>query len=317
MDVPHPMDQVRDAMLAQLVQQLPTEMLQWRDRTAIEADMAEMLDEQLDWCNNESFAELRATRIGIGEPRDYFQRILDVNGCQLLCGIRFADLDPDRAYVALIAWTDPALDLTAAARAAMDAHRVFKPLAARVFRDGVASPPPADGCSARGDQVLCAESLQTITSAPPPPNYERTTLVEADVDEAADFVARGYEALAERSPEIAPHVAPEDRDELAGCREDGRLAWWRVAGRTAGLIAVRREQWLGLDGFLMVEEVIAPEFAGKRTASAAQYRMAEALAEEAPHRALFGTIDFCNTPSRRTAARVGRREIAAWWYLSP
>lgn len=307
----------RDRMLACLLLAAPVELRRWGGADAVRRAWAEMLDEQLSWCADEAFARLRADRIGLATAREYLQRVIDVGGARVLCGIRFYNLDPARPFVELIAWTSPEVDLAAAARAAMESFGVFEPGSARVFLAGTSPPAVGAGCSVSGDAVLCAETLRAIVGSPPPLNTERVTLIDAAIDTAEEFVAAGYRALAQRSPEIARCIEPADREQLAVCSADGRLAWWLLDGEVAGLIAVRRERWLGLDGYLMVEEVAAPGQVGKRTAAAAQRRLAESLAQADAGLPLFGTIDLCNHPSRRAAAGVGRREIGAWWFVRP
>lgn len=299
-------------MLRCLTSEMGEDSARWLGPDRVRELLAAELDEQLGRCTDRPFAEEFASFAGIGGPEDYFARIVDSDGHRLLCGIRFYGGDLAKPFVDILASTCEITDWERATDAAISAYRIFEPDRVRVYRSS--EPLPGAGLTLQGDQVIAVGSCREMSSAV---NAHAVSLRDADAAEAATFVEREYERFRGRNPALASKVFASDRDELEACRTNGRLAWWLVDGEIAGLIAVRRDRVLGIEGYLMVEEVVGEAFAKRGTAPLAQRAMAAWCAEQDPRSVLLGTIDAANTPSRNAAARAGRIEIGAWWFLVP
>jgi len=100
------------------------------------------------------------------------------------------------------------------------------------------------------------------------------------------------------------------------CERAGLLAFWTIDGERAGVFAAERNQWRGLDGYLIDEEVVSERFVGLGSAACAQRRAAEWFVERGEGgRPLHGVIDGLNAASRRTALNAGRRLIGAKWFI--
>ena len=145
------------------------------------------------------------------------------------------------------------------------------------------------------------------------PHAERVALLPATPDTALPLVQQGYTELPQDIA-AATHVAT--REELAACGEQDTLWIATVDGDEVGVIALERHAEFGLSGWCVVEEVLLPAYRGLGLAPAMQRAAVEELAREEPAWVLMGTIDRCNRPSRATAVRVGRREVAAYWFLN-
>ncbi len=294
-------------MLECLIERLPPELVEWRSASVVRAEFETTLNDHLARCTDLEAAKAQAEAIGLGEPRDHLQRIVPVDDARVLAGIRFFGGDPTKPFVDLEAWTDPPLDLVRATDAAIEAFAVFNPTCSRVLCAGAAPP-----CArARADQAIAAAPLRVVAANAD----DRVTLIDADVEEAATFVASAYTAFKQRNPGLADLVFPSGTEELDACRSSGRLCWWLAEGERVGLIAVERSTWMGMDGWLMIEEVADPSSSVRSTAALAQKRLASELMPELPGGTLFGTIDAANAASRRAAERAGRREIASWWFI--
>lgn len=254
------------------------------------------------------------TRFGRGCPSDFAPRIIGPAHAPTLCALRFFACDPSRPFIDVIASAATAADAPEAVAAALHTFAHLGVRCARVFTPGLQPPLSPRGWRALQDQVLVTGSLaQTARSGPdaaPPPMLE-----PAETDHAMAFMANAYEAFAARDPDLARRVPASTRAQLEDCARSGILAWWLVDRQRAGLIGAARSSLCGLRGFLMVEEVVAPPFVGRGSAAVAQRSLAAALAPANRDAHLFGTIDAGNIPSRRTAARAARSEIAAWWFL--
>lgn len=304
-------------MLARAFDAVPASVAAWRDAGSLRGDLERALDEELAACEDRRRATELHARLGVGTPADYLQRVIEAGGARVLCGVWFLGGDAARPFVDLLAWTAAGLDPGDAAARAMEAFGVFDPRAARVFAWGDAAPAVPGAWRAGLDQVVCAAPVSRLLEGPEPASLGRVRLEDASVDDALAFMDGAYAAFRERDPALGARVPAADRDQLAACVETGRLAWWTIDGERGGLIGVARERAFGLDGFLMMEEIVAPEYAGRGSAAAAQRRVAEFLADAHPGAVLFGTIDGANAPSRRAAARAGRPEVGAWWFLTP
>ncbi|MEO1009486.1 MAG: hypothetical protein AAFX79_13065 [Planctomycetota bacterium] len=319
-DVTSDSSKLRRRLLAADVSRLPPEMHAWRTAIEIETARAAVLDEQLDWCTNRIVAVERASHHRAGLPCDFQNRLVQIGDGVLLCGIRHEGMDPRLPFVEMIAWDDALLEtgpaLAAAAECGMHAFARFDPRRVRMLRAGLDAPELARGWHAEIDQVLIAAPLGDVAS-----EAAAVELAEASIDDALEFQADCYDAFGDRDPSLCADVRPSDRAEFEDCARDGAVLFWRLPGQPsppAGLLAVQRIDWQGLDGWLVVEECVAGWAAGRGTAAAAQRALARRLVDRDAANAalpLFGTIAGRNTPSRRTAANAGRRELAAWWFV--
>jgi hypothetical protein len=294
---------------------LPTYLTQIDEAAAEDALQATLMQE---WhrLNDHDFAETFATSIGIGSPADYLSRVVDVEGTPLLCGIRFYGGDRRRAFVELIAGDAIAEDCTAAALSAMLAYSMFQPARARVLMPGSHAPRVRAGWRVEADQVIAMAPAWVIAGTPSQ-RSEVVDLVPASQDEAAEFLIPGYARVAATDPALGSRLFPATNEDLESCHADGHLWWWTVQGERAGLIAARHDEVLGVKGLLIVEELVAPQFAGRGTATLAQRELAKRGCASCADVIVVGTIDAANAPSRATARRAGRAEVAAWHFLSP
>ncbi|MFK7962279.1 MAG: hypothetical protein AB8G96_17345 [Phycisphaerales bacterium] len=329
---------VRAALFAADAAVLPATVTAWQPAKDIAARRGKDLAEQFSWCTDESVAAIRARALRLARPEDYLQRVIEVDGLMALVGIRFVGGDREQPFVELIALarTDgrdaapEAAALRSMVGAAIDSHAVFRPTMARLWRSTAVGEAP-DACPpALGDGPDLRPRMDQVLVAGPPsdmtehgPTADGIALVDASADAAMAFLERQYAAFREREPELSQRVPPADLEDFAGCRTAGRLAWWTVDGRVAGLIGVERRPYAGLNGWLVIEEVVDAAYVGRGTAASAQRRLADWLrGDEAGDVAagrgrpvVHGTIDGANNASRRTAERAGRCTLGAWWFI--
>jgi len=304
----------REAMLDWQVSCFHPMTISWNGRQSVRDGLATELDTQIARLTDHRFAEEFREAIGIGTGSDYLPRLIDIDQTTLLCGIRFYGGDKTRPFVDILASTADFQDWSHATRLALQEFKRFSPRRVRLLRTSAHEPEVGSGLNAVLDQVISAGLCQELSEGHCQSAYT-LALEDAEPEAAFAFLTRQYEAFSSRNPELAARVFASDLDDLRSCGEGGRLAWWLVDGQRAGLIAVCRDVSLGFDCYLMIEEVVAPEFAGRGSAAAAQRAMAAWCVERDPESVLFGTIDGANIPSRRAAQRAGRHEVAAWWFL--
>lgn len=305
----------RDAMLDWQVSCLNPLALSWNGTQSVRDRLAVELDLQINRLTDEPFAEEFCKTIGIGNASDYLARLIETDQATLLCGIRFYGGNPKKPFVDIIASTAEIDDWSEATSLALREFELFSPNRVRLLRPSADDAGVGSGLAVVLDQVIAAGRCRELVHGhlQLPASVE---LEDAQPRSAFDFLTAQYEAFASRDPKLSARVFASGLDDLQACSENGRLAWWLVDGQRAGLIAVCRDASLGFDGYLMIEEVVDPDFAGRGSAAAAQRAMATWCVERDPDSVLFGTIDGLNTPSRRTALRAGRHEVAAWWFLT-
>ncbi|MCW5765933.1 MAG: hypothetical protein KIT68_08140 [Phycisphaeraceae bacterium] len=294
---------------------LPTFLTQM-DQASADAALHAALSEELRRLDDQGFAESFAAAMGLGSPTDYLPRVIDVAETPLFCAIRFFGGDRHQAFVDLIAGDAIAQDCAGAALKAMREYSMFEPVRARVLMPGLGAPPVRAGWTSRADQVFAIAPAAAIARAPTP-RTEVVDLEPASPDEAAAFVRAGYQRIAEADPVLRARLFPATAEELDSCHAHGNLWWWTIRGARAGLLAARIDRVLGVKGLVIVEELVAASFAGRGTASLAQREMAKRACASCADVIVVGTIDASNAPSRATARRAGRAEVASWHFLSP
>ncbi len=117
-----------------------------------------------------------------------------------------------------------------------------------------------------------------------------------------------YEAAPPITTSAATFVAPETESSLAECAAAGALYRVFIDDVWAGVIAARPDSYRQWHGWLIVEEVLHPDFRGRRFAPAMQQAFLRQLDADR-ERFVFGTIAAANTASLKTSLRVGRHVV--------
>ena len=82
----------------------------------------------------------------------------------------------------------------------------------------------------------------------------------------------------------------------------------------AGVIAAERRSEVFLSGYCVIEEILGGKYRGKGFAPAVQRMMIENL-ELQGDEMIFGHISLKNSPSLRTASRVGRSDVGGYLFV--
>ncbi len=304
-----------------LRRETPDVLRQWRGTDALDQDIDDVLEVELGRCEDMEFATrfAKACPVASCEPKDYLQRIVEVDADQrLLTGIRFHYF-LEFPFVDIIAASEPLDDVETMAQA-IEAVRAeymrFDPAAVRLLR--VAARPLAlpSGVTATPDQHVVVGRIGELASRPPFPGQEQVALEPvSDVAEAAAFVESAYTQFFSENPDFETMMYPAEQESLARARETGSACYLRIDGTRAGLLATRDKLGPLVRGQSVSEEVLCADYRGRGLAPLAQRVFVEHLAERHPNGLIWGTIDHRNKASRATARRVGRREVAAWHWL--
>ncbi len=244
-------------------------------------------------------------------------RVVDVPGCGiLLSGPRAYGGDRTRPFVDVVAWSFDPIDEThwdRLAAAARGEHRHHGPrLRVRV------SPPAARALAAfadvEGDLHVMSERIDRLRARPRPAESGRVAVVPITRDNYYERYRKVHEAFREADPVLRDRVSISSHPSLEVARAAGLLYDVIVDGAWAGLIAARPGRLAGAAGYVVEEEILVAEHRGRGLGAAMQRAFVDRL-DGSGGRHLVGTIDVANVASRRTAERVGRREIARYVFV--
>ncbi|MBT7611033.1 MAG: hypothetical protein HN576_14825 [Bacteriovoracaceae bacterium] len=141
------------------------------------------------------------------------------------------------------------------------------------------------------------------------PWFDESGLEFEDIssDSYYDWYKRGYDEFHADFPELEKKVTVNSADSMRESLEQGLLKFVNIDGEKIGLIAAEQSELLGHDGIYFLEIYIKRKWKGKRLAKAIQRKFVEKFTEG--HEFIWGTIDFSNLPSYKTAFSNGRRPI--------
>ena len=234
------------------------------------------------------------------KPSEYAPRLLSLGSeCQVIAGIHFRGGELTFPFVDVSAETEP-LPLDAAVELLSKEFRNFEPRALRVWRSAEESAPEGG----EDDFVIRTAPLRELLSAPRLAGSERIRL-EPD-PELTSY--EEYRALYEISAPKSSRVSPETRSSLRRCVEQGAFFHVSVDATPAGFMAARPEAYRWWKGWVIVEEILHPDFRGQGLGAAMQQKFLDELDPERGE-AVFGTIAADNLPSLKTSERVGRRSV--------
>lgn len=316
-------DSVAEQLAIARCTQMPPETLEWTSVSAVQSAMRTDTIDQLSHLNTGVWTKRYFSFIKLAAESDYRQSLITTPHGELLCGIHFKGGNPDEPFVEIVAWTFPDDELAHGIRLAIDHYMIFKPRWARVLTSHTSdliSRLANEGFDIQGDQVIAAARLRELARRPKLASEDLLQLevvLPSELPWASRFVEDAYELHLKTNPTLDGLIFPACSEQLEQCVSDGRLARWTFDGHPLGLIAVSRQSKFGLHGYLVVESVVDPSVTLRGTAAAAQSKLVRELAIDNPDLAYYGTIDFQNSSSRKTALNVGRTEIASWSFVSP
>lgn len=247
------------------------------------------------------------------EPDDFKNRWLEVAGLgATLAGIRFWSLDLERPFVTVVASErlprTPG-DLADAAHALSEAFAQFSPKHIRIFLPYDAPLAPT-GPEQFWEKRVLAAPLHELRTRPTPSAYDRVQLKPAADTSSYPRYRQAFEDLLEDSPIHREYTRMETEEDLADLAKAGTLFDVFVDGHWAGLTAVDEGNEEGVEGYRMIEILLARHARGQRLGGALQRRLLEALPD--PSKLLLGTIDVRNVAAIRTAERVGRIDVGGY-----
>ncbi len=283
-------------------------------RASLQAELAEIVEERMDapdWA--QAYAE--HCPVAGASSNDYLLRELDLGDPgRLLAGIHFLGRVERKAFVNIEART-VSLKGRDDVRRVVDALRSefssLRPTWVRFFQpEGLAEPSILELLpESRVDMNLVAGRILELEQ--PVAANLRLELVTGDPRSLVDIVGAWYADLHARHPQLRQRLAPSTEGQLASCADEGTLFEARLDGERVGVIGVCRERRRGMEGWRVVEEVVARPYRRLGLAMAMQ-RGVLARLDAGADDVLFGTVAHENIASLRTALGVGRSVVGRW-----
>ena len=272
----------------------------------------------VDRITNSEFAKWHGSgREFFGEPVVRFNnRLLQFDSIRMIVGIRFRNRDNDFPFVA-IEQSSVAVgaiehrDRSALFDAIVADYRAFRPFAVRFHHP---SHLPFRSAGTRGDLHVLMAPARTMAERGPPPGIDRIKLAGSGDLAFFDRYIALYEELTAARPWMRGVVNTEDRDSLEECCQQGLMFEIIVDDAWSGIVAGRLTTIGGIKGIQVVEIVLSRSAQGSGLGVAVQRRFAEAVVARDPCAIIWGTVADVNLPMRRTAERVGRVDVGAYYW---
>jgi len=242
------------------------------------------------------------------EPDDYKNQIIELSPThQIMCGIRFFNLDLKRAYINIehTNFEEWNMDLfNNAAIAIKERYKIFNPFAYRILS--------VEEYSHKYPILNFTKDLSyyvglkgNILELEKPIKYD---LIELVRPQNLDFYSL-YQGLVEfyvdENPGAEDYVFALTKKDIERLHKDQTLFSVYIDEQWAGITAVERATKKYLEGYQIVEEILIKKFRGKNFGSAMQHKLIEIMPGD-DYTLIFGEIHENNIPSRKTAARNGR-----------
>lgn len=305
----------RDAFVASYLARCGAGLRSLATPEALAAGLAAFVDEPWGWRDDLPFAARFAEHCPVPgqDPAAYLVRTLPVARGWLLTGIRFRGGDLGWPFVEVLADHDP-IDLPEARRVVAVAYAGFAPGHLRVWEFTTPGETLAGAPDAAMDAAIWAGRAADLQARPRPASYDQLTVSPVGDDGWRARLDEAYAAFHALRPHLVRDVTIEPPETLAAAREAGLLLEARAPdGTWLGLVGAMPDDFLGLDGWLMVEEILVPAAWGQGLGAVLQRHLIDRLPR--PAGVLFGNIHAANRASGRTAAACGRQAVAAPWFV--
>ena len=237
------------------------------------------------------------------------RRVEFADGQWCVAGIRFLGLDPDKAFVHVVATSVPP-EHGGLRFYAEQLHREFAEFGPLAIRFELPEPPE----DADVDQWILAGLVSELRKRPRRPQYGRVRLTPADPAEMAAYADEVLTNVAKQNPEVRTWTEAATLEQLQSCAETGALCAVEVDGRRAGIIAAARDDANGMRGFQVYEFLLDDNACGRGLAPVAMQLLCDVLPTHTGD-TLWGTVHAGNGPSIGNALAVGREKTAAFVWL--
>ncbi|WP_370931230.1 hypothetical protein [Bartonella sp. DGB1] len=263
--------------------------------------VTEYIEENLQRCQDLNFANMYPWQ-ELQLPKNYFlQKIINYKGVTYLTGARYISKDITKPFIELLATSSVQMDISQDVKEILiEDWKEIKPL---FIRNLISS----DKVHADIDQEIWAANLQEMQS--------KTSITDLSIKlakpEHLSFLLDAlYKAYANIANADNMSLSPATADDIPDWVNKKQLYILCYLDTKVGFIACEEKRVGFMNGLYVAEEVILPEFQGRRFASLMQMMLAQKLSlHYSPDTLFYGTILFNNIASKRSAMHAGRKNI--------
>lgn len=139
------------------------------------------------------------------------------------------------------------------------------------------------------------------------PNESKLKLTQISDDTYYEWYIKGYNEFHLTSPELKTKVTVNSMDSMKNSLNQGLLYYIELDNERIGLISAEKNNFLGQPGIYFHEIFISKQWKGMGLAKAIQRKFVTSFTEAGQF--VWGTIDWHNLPSYKTAYANGRKAI--------
>jgi len=252
------------------------------------------------------------------EPSDYKNQIIELSkGRKLMTGIRFFNLEKDKAYIEIEhtnfnQWTMDLFNETALA--IQDRYKVFKPFAFRILSSAdYAKQYPI--LHIEKDLSFYVGLKGNILSINKPIKYDHVIVERPENLDFYSLYQGAVEFYIDENPGSEQYVFCLNKKDIEQLYENQTLFCAYIDEQWAGVVAVDRSSEKYLEGYIIMEEILIKKFRGRNFAPAMQRKLIELMPGD-DYTLIYGEIHENNVPSRKTAARNGRIRSGTYYFIN-
>jgi|GEM_PF-666975 len=266
--------------------------------------------EDFEELNSVETKEARHQHFKMGDINDYAEYFLELGeGKKVICGIRHFGGNPDLPFINCI----PNFEIASKYEARFVAKKIssrfekFNPLYLSFWSSKDIE------IDLKGSVYLASQ----FSAMREPQNWkldDRINLEPITDNSYYDWYKSGYEQFHLERPELKSKVTTNSLDVMSEPLDQGLLFFAKINQEKVGLIAGIKSEILGHSGMYFNEIFISKKFRGKGLAKSIQRKFI--LGNARPEDIIWGTIDYQNKCSYRTAASNERTPIRFECFLS-
>ncbi|MEZ4743983.1 MAG: hypothetical protein R3B45_16305 [Bdellovibrionota bacterium] len=267
--------------------------------------LQEDLNEEFNDLNSEEtkLARLKYFNIQGASADDFSERVIKIDDKRkLICGIRHEGGNVELPFVQIIP------NFSASDKEISDFYRqylkslfkVFEPRYVRVWSDKIIE-------SVLIGSTYLVSTYGQIERVAKWPKEEEISFKNISDDSYYDWYKTSYNDFHEANKDLKDRVTINSPETMRSSINDGLLKYVYLDEKKIGLIAAKRSKFLGHEGFYFNEILIDKGFKGTRLARAIQRKFITEFSK--PNDFIWGTVDYQNKPSYKTAVSNGRTPV--------
>ena len=258
---------------------------------------------ELNDLNDNEIKKQRANFFNIGQPDDYQEHIVDIgDNKMLICGIRYIGCDLNYPFVKITANFQ-----ISNKKEAKELYEIVKSRFS-IFSPKFVSFYTAQKFEAdRFGYVYMVAPFDKINSSSAWENDGKVKLKKITNDSYYDWYCQGYDEFHIERPDLKGRVQVNSKEKMNESLEQGLLYYALIKNEKVGLISGVKSDFLGHKGLYFNEILVRKEWKGNSLAKIIQQKMIKEAGSFSDF--VWGTIDFRNQPSLRTALSNGRRPV--------